>query len=72
MMAKYDPKSIESKWQDIWERTSLFKVKEDPAKQKYYLLEVKEILPKEEYAFLLSPIGRAPLKVGSSWETSFT
>ncbi len=40
MIAKYDPKVIESKWQDIWERTGLFKVKEEPAKQKYYLLEM--------------------------------
>jgi len=40
MMAKYGPKIIESKWQDIWEQTGLFKVKEDLSKEKYYLLEM--------------------------------
>jgi len=39
-MAKYQPKIIEPKWQDIWEQTELFKVKEDPTKKKYYLLEM--------------------------------
>jgi leucyl-tRNA synthetase len=40
MEPKYDPKKIEPKWQAYWESTKLFKVKEDPAKQKYYLLEM--------------------------------
>jgi leucyl-tRNA synthetase len=40
MDAKYDPKKIEPKWQAYWESTQLFKVKEDPKKKKYYLLEM--------------------------------
>jgi len=40
MEPKYDPKKIEPKWQAEWESTRLFKVKEDRAKQKYYLLEM--------------------------------
>ncbi|QTA89172.1 leucine--tRNA ligase [Desulfonema magnum] len=40
MDEKYSPKAIESKWQKIWETTKLFKVKEDPDKEKYYLLEM--------------------------------
>lgn len=40
MDEKYDPQKIESKWQDFWERTNLFKVDEEPAKEKYYLLEM--------------------------------
>ena len=40
MDAKYDPKKIEPKWQAYWESTGLFKVKEDPGKEKYYLLEM--------------------------------
>ena len=40
MDLKYDPKKIEPKWQAYWESNGLFKVKEDPAKDKYYLLEM--------------------------------
>lgn len=40
MDERYDPRKIESKWQNIWEETKLFKVKEDPNKEKYYLLEM--------------------------------
>ncbi|UCE54400.1 MAG: leucine--tRNA ligase [Desulfobacterales bacterium] len=40
MEPKYDPKKIEPKWQAYWGSIKLFKVKEDPAKQKYYLLEM--------------------------------
>jgi len=40
MDPKYDPKNIESKWQDQWEKSDLFKVKEEPDKEKYYLLEM--------------------------------
>ena len=31
---------MEGKWQDYWESSKLFKVKEDPNKEKYYLLEM--------------------------------
>jgi leucyl-tRNA synthetase len=40
MDARYSPTSIEKKWQDHWEREKLFEVKEDPTRQKYYLLEM--------------------------------
>jgi len=40
MNQKYNPKEIEEKWQKIWESQKLFKVTEDPNKQKYYLLEM--------------------------------
>ena len=37
-MKKYDPKKIESKWQQYWESHKTFEVKEDPKKQKFYSL----------------------------------
>ena len=40
MDEKYDPRKIEPKWQAYWESNGLFKVEEDPGKQKYYLLEM--------------------------------
>ncbi|MDY6838870.1 MAG: leucine--tRNA ligase [Thermodesulfobacteriota bacterium] len=40
METKYDPKQIELKWQDIWQERQLFQVREDPDKEKYYLLEM--------------------------------
>ena len=40
MDERYDPGQIESKWQNFWEEARLFKVKEDPNKEKYYLLEM--------------------------------
>jgi len=40
MDQKYDPKRVESKWQSYWEKTGLFRVKEDPGREKYYLLEM--------------------------------
>ncbi|MEW6671064.1 MAG: leucine--tRNA ligase [Thermodesulfobacteriota bacterium] len=40
MDEKYDPKRVESKWQSYWEETGLFRVKEDPDREKYYLLEM--------------------------------
>ena len=40
MDPKYDPKKIEPKWQAYWESTNLFQVKEEPGKEKYYLLEM--------------------------------
>ncbi|MBN1102017.1 MAG: leucine--tRNA ligase [Deltaproteobacteria bacterium] len=39
-MMKYEAQIIERKWQDYWERKGLFSVTEDPAKEKYYLLEM--------------------------------
>ncbi len=40
MNEKYDPKTIEAKWQKVWEDSGLFKVREDPGREKYYLLEM--------------------------------
>jgi len=40
MDKKYDPKIIENKWRMYWESSKLFKVDEDPERQKYYLLEM--------------------------------
>ena len=37
---KYDPKTIEKKWQEYWEKENLFEVKELPDREKYYLLEM--------------------------------
>src|SRR3989337_1538674 len=40
MQEKYDHKKIEEKWQRIWVETMAFKVNEDKAKKKYYILEM--------------------------------
>jgi len=40
MQKEYDPGFVESKWQSIWQDRQLFRVEEDPAKKKYYLLEI--------------------------------
>ena len=37
---KYNPLELEKKWQQYWEEEALFKVDLDPAKEKYYLLEM--------------------------------
>ena len=37
---KYHPQLIEEKWQEIWARKNLFRVTEDPEREKYYLLEM--------------------------------
>ena len=36
----YNPKKIEEKWLDIWQRTHAFKTKSDPKKENYYVLEM--------------------------------
>jgi len=40
MEPKYHPHAIEEKWQKIWEEEDLFRVMEDPLKEKFYLLEM--------------------------------
>ena len=37
---KYNPKTIEKRWQEYWENEGLFEVKELPGREKYYLLEM--------------------------------
>ena len=38
-MQRYNPKEIESKWQDSWEKDKIYEVGQDPAKPKRYVLE---------------------------------
>jgi leucyl-tRNA synthetase len=40
MQERYDAGAIEKKWQQHWEKQQVFKVDEDPARKKYYLLEM--------------------------------
>ena len=37
---RYDFKTIEAKWQQYWDSTKVNKVKEDPDRKKYYVLEM--------------------------------
>jgi len=39
-MEKYDPQSIEPKWQKYWEANGLYKAEEIPGKEKFYCLEM--------------------------------
>ena len=39
-MTKYDPHSIEPKWQESWERDGLYHVTEEPDRPKKYILEM--------------------------------
>jgi len=39
-MEKYNPKKIEKKWQNFWEKKQIFKTREDKAKKKYYVLDM--------------------------------
>ena len=39
-MSRYNFKSIETKWQNYWEKNKSFKVKTDPSKKKFYCLEM--------------------------------
>ena len=40
MEERYDPGTIEAKWQARWDSQGVMKVAEDPGKEKYYLLEM--------------------------------
>ncbi len=39
-MSRYEPSTIEAKWQDAWSAASVFEAKRDPARPKYYVLEM--------------------------------
>ena len=39
-MAEYDPQALEQKWQRRWEEAGVFAADADPARPKYYLLEM--------------------------------
>ncbi|MBW1988545.1 MAG: leucine--tRNA ligase [Deltaproteobacteria bacterium] len=40
MNEHYEPKAIEARWQKYWEENRLFTAREDPSREKYYLLEM--------------------------------
>jgi leucyl-tRNA synthetase len=40
MQERYQPQAIEKKWQQIWAERKMFKVGEDSARRKFYLLEM--------------------------------
>ena len=39
-MSRYEPAQIEKTWQDAWEQAGCFTARRDPAKPKYYVLEM--------------------------------
>ena len=39
-MSRYDPAEIEPKWQEAWEKAGCFTARRDPARPKYYVLEM--------------------------------
>jgi leucyl-tRNA synthetase len=39
-MSRYEPKSIEDKWQAAWDSAGVFQARRDAAKPKYYVLEM--------------------------------
>jgi leucyl-tRNA synthetase len=39
-MEHYNPKDIEPKWQQKWEKDGLYKTGEDTTKKKYYILDM--------------------------------
>ena len=39
-MSRYEPAVIEPKWQDAWAKAEVFTARRDPAKPKYYVLEM--------------------------------
>ncbi len=39
-MSRYSAKDIEEKWQDRWDRSNAFLARRDPARPKYYVLEM--------------------------------
>ncbi len=39
-MKRYNPQELETRWQAAWEKADLFKVYDDPSREKYYLLEM--------------------------------
>ena len=40
MEERYDPGAIESKWQEGWERSNLYLTREEPGRDKFYVLEM--------------------------------
>ena len=40
MPPRYEPRRLEAKWQEIWQAQRLYDTNEDPARPKYYVLEM--------------------------------
>jgi len=40
MVPRYQPRRLEAKWQQLWEKAGLFNAQEDPSRPKYYVLEM--------------------------------
>ncbi len=40
MVPRYEPRRLEAKWQEIWQAQQLYNAFEDPARPKYYVLEM--------------------------------
>jgi leucyl-tRNA synthetase len=40
MPPRYEPRALEAKWQEIWQAQQLYNAHEDPARPKYYVLEM--------------------------------
>ena len=38
--SKYDPRVIEPKWQETWKRAGVFRAVRDPAKKKFFIMEM--------------------------------
>jgi len=43
-VAEYNPQQLEAKWQKRWAEARVFDTEVDPAKPKYYVLEMLPIL----------------------------
>ena len=39
-MSRYEPAQIEAKWQQAWDERQVFLARHDPARPKYYVLEM--------------------------------
>ena len=39
-MSRYNATAVEAKWQEVWRQRRTFEVREDPARAKYYVLEM--------------------------------
>ena len=39
-MSRYDAPEIEARWQRAWDEAGLFRARRDPARPKYYVLEM--------------------------------
>ena len=47
---RYDPSTLEPKWQAYWAENNTFDAKEDPTKPKYYVLSMRPLLIDSSHA----------------------